>query len=52
MYPTRDVSEFVTKYMVCQKVKAEHQVPLGLLHLIRIPEWRIIEHSHGDPLKN
>ena len=27
----RDVSEFVTKCMVCQKVKAEHQVPLGLL---------------------
>ena len=27
----RDVSEFVTKYLVCQKVKAEHQVPSGLL---------------------
>ena len=27
----RDVSEFVTKCMVCQKVKAEHQVRLGLL---------------------
>ena len=26
-----DVSEFVTKCMVCQKVKAEHQVPSGLL---------------------
>ena len=23
----RDVSEFMTKCMVCQKVKAEHQVP-------------------------
>ena len=23
----RDVSEFVTKCMVCQKVKAKHQVP-------------------------
>ena len=27
----RDVSEFVTKCMVCQKVKAEHQVLSGLL---------------------
>ena len=26
----RDVSEFVTKCLVCQKVKAEDQVPLGL----------------------
>ena len=34
----RDVSEFVTKCMVCQKVKAEHQVPSELLQLIRIPE--------------
>ena len=35
----RDVSKFVTKCMVCQKVKVEHQVPLGLLNLIKIPEW-------------
>ena len=34
----RDVSEFVTKCLVCQRVKAEHQVPLGLLQSIRIPE--------------
>ena len=27
----RDVSEFVTKCLVCQRVKAEHQVPSGLL---------------------
>ena len=36
----RDVSEFVTKCMVCQRVKAEHQVPSGLLQPIRIPEWK------------
>ena len=36
----RDVLEFVTKCMVCQKVKAEHQVPLGLLQPIKIPEWK------------
>ena len=35
----RDVSKFVTKCLVCQRVKAEHQVPSGLLQPIRIPEW-------------
>ena len=36
----RDVSEFVTKCLVCQKAKAKHQVPSGLLQPIRIPEWK------------
>ena len=27
----RDISEFVTKCLVCQREKAEHQVPSGLL---------------------
>ena len=36
----RDVSEFVTKCMVCQKVKAKHQVHSELLQPIRIPEWK------------
>ena len=36
----RDISEFVTKCLVCQRVKAEHQVPSGLLQPIRIPEWK------------
>ena len=36
----RDVSEFVTKCLVCQRVKAEHQVLSGLLQPIRIPEWK------------
>ena len=36
----RDVLEFVTKCMVCQKVKAEHQVSSGLLQPIRIAEWK------------
>ena len=34
------VSEFVTTCMVCQKVKAKHQVPSGLLQPIKIPEWK------------
>ena len=36
----RDVSEFVTKCLVCQRVKAKHQVPLGLLQPIKIPVWK------------
>ena len=36
----RDVSKFVTKCMVCQKVKDEHQVPSRLLQPIRIPKWK------------
>ena len=36
----RDVSEFVTKCLVCQRVKTEHPVPSGLLQPIRIPEWK------------
>ena len=36
----RDVSEFVTKCLVCQRVKAKHQVPSGLLQPIKIPEWK------------
>ena len=27
----KDVKDFVTKYVVCQKVKVEHQIPSGLL---------------------
>ena len=36
----KDVSEFVIKCLVCQKVKAEHQVPSGLLQPIRILVWK------------
>ncbi|KAK9010290.1 hypothetical protein V6N11_036801 [Hibiscus sabdariffa] len=34
------VAEFVSKCMVCQRVKAEHQLPSGLLQPLRIPEWK------------
>ena len=36
----RDPSKFVTKCMVCQIVKAEHQVSSGMLQSIKIPEWK------------
>ena len=36
----RYVSEFVTRCLACQQVKAEHQVPSGLLQPIQIPQWK------------
>ena len=36
----RDISEFVSKCLICQQVKAEHQVPSGLLQPIMMPEWK------------
>ncbi|KAA3469742.1 DNA/RNA polymerases superfamily protein [Gossypium australe] len=36
----RDISEFVSKCLICQQVKAKHQVPSGLLQLVTIPKWK------------
>jgi hypothetical protein len=36
----RDVASHVAVCDVCQRVKAEHQRPFGLLHPLKIPEWK------------
>ncbi|KAA3477463.1 DNA/RNA polymerases superfamily protein [Gossypium australe] len=36
----QDISEFALRCLVCQQVKAEHQVPSGLLHPVMVPEWK------------
>ncbi|KAA3466629.1 DNA/RNA polymerases superfamily protein [Gossypium australe] len=36
----RDISEFVTRCLICQQVKAKHQVPSRLLQLMMVPEWK------------
>ncbi|KAL5721369.1 Mre11 complex subunit Nbs1 [Ranunculus cassubicifolius] len=36
----RDVSDFVSKCMVCQMVKAERKHPAVLLHPLEIPVWK------------
>lgn len=36
----RDVANWVAKCDVCQLVKAEHQVPGGLLQSLLIPKWK------------
>ena len=36
----RDVTEYVSKCLTCQQVKAEHQVPTDLLNPLPIPQWK------------
>jgi hypothetical protein len=36
----RDVAAHVAMYDVCQRVRAEHQRLAGLLHPLKIPEWK------------
>ena len=36
----RDVAEYVALCDTCQRVKAEHQRPIGLLQPMKIPEWK------------
>ena len=36
----RDVAKYVSICLTCQRVKAEHQRPGGVLQPIQIPEWK------------
>ncbi|KAA3484264.1 reverse transcriptase [Gossypium australe] len=36
----REVTDFVSKCLTCQQVKAEHQLPSGLLQSVKIPLWK------------
>ncbi|GKF35249.1 putative reverse transcriptase domain-containing protein [Tanacetum coccineum] len=36
----RDIAEYVSKCLVCSKIKAEHQKPSGFLQQLEIPEWK------------
>ena len=36
----KDIAELVAVCEVCQRVKAEHQKPAGLLQPLPIPEWK------------
>ncbi|KAA3487672.1 reverse transcriptase [Gossypium australe] len=36
----QDISEFLSRCLICQQVKAENQVPSGLLQPVMIPEWK------------
>ena len=36
----KDIAEYVAVCDVCQRVKAEHQKPAGLLQPLLVPEWK------------
>jgi hypothetical protein len=36
----RDIAEYVALCNTCQRVKAEHQWPAGLLQPLQVPEWK------------
>jgi hypothetical protein len=36
----REIVEYITRCMECQKVKAKHRHPTGLLQPLPIPEWK------------
>jgi hypothetical protein len=36
----KEVSDFIARCLECQKVKAEHRNPVGLLQPLPIPEWK------------
>ena len=36
----RDVTEYVSKCLTCHQVKAEHQVPTGLLNPLPLLQWK------------
>lgn len=35
-----EVTDFVSYYLTCQKLKAEHQLPSRLLQPVKIPLWK------------
>ena len=35
----REIALYIAKCDICQRVKAEHQRPAGLLQPLKIPEW-------------
>jgi hypothetical protein len=39
----RDVAGYVALCDTCQRVKAEHQPPTGLLQSLQVPEWKLEE---------
>jgi hypothetical protein len=36
----REIAEYVARCDICQRIKAEHQRPTGLLQPLQIPEWK------------
>jgi hypothetical protein len=43
----REIAEYVARCDSCQRIKAEHQRPTGLLQLLQIPQWKWDEIGMG-----
>jgi hypothetical protein len=43
----REIAKFVSECHTCQRVKAEHQSPAGLMQPLDIPEWKWEEIGMG-----
>ncbi|KAL4348382.1 hypothetical protein GQ457_17G011120 [Hibiscus cannabinus] len=35
-----DITNYVSRCLICQKVKAEHRAPTGLLQPLKFPQWK------------
>jgi hypothetical protein len=44
----KEIVEYITRCMECQKVKAEHRHPVGLLQPLPILEWKWTTHKAVD----
>ncbi|KAK1633026.1 hypothetical protein QYE76_007341 [Lolium multiflorum] len=46
----REIGSYIAKCDICQRVKAEHQRPAGLLQPLQIPEWKwdSVEFSYNN----
>jgi hypothetical protein len=43
----REIAEYVARCDSCQRIKAEHQRPAGLLQSLQIPQWKWDEIGMG-----
>jgi hypothetical protein len=44
----REITEYVARCDSCQRIKAEHQRPVGLLQPLQIPQWKWDEIGMDD----
>ena len=36
----REIAEYVSRYAICQQVKAERKKPFGLMQPLPVPQWK------------
>jgi hypothetical protein len=36
----KEIAKYVARYDSCERIKAEHQRPAGLLQPLQIPQWK------------